>query len=280
MCEASEQYPFYPNPFSTIIATGGIASEDEVSVSFGSHSLLDLRSPVEQREREGQSHSDCSSMSDDEQTKKKGRMIRQRKIASFGENTIQVQCSGDEVLTPPPVAPVVSENNRQLKVDSLLEQSPVRDDKVAPVNNSQDESSSPDTPRRRARRHAVATCPPNPIDIQQLSERRASQDSNCAKEETVATPRQRKTYTIEARLQNPLNLQLQLEDMAAIVDDDMEESTPCVVEGEEKDVPMISQPGLDFNDDSLDVCPNPPASPHLPGKSNLALKEYQIIAKS
>ena len=268
MCEASEQCSFYPNPFSTIIATGSIASEDEVSVSLGSHSLLDLRSPVEQREREGQSHSDCSSMSDEEQTKKRGRMTRQRKIASFGKNTIQVQCNGDEVLTPPPVLPVGNENNYQLKADSLLEQSPIRDDTIAPVNNSQDESSSPDTPRRRARRHAVATCPPNPIEIQQLSERRASQDSDCTKEETVATPRQRKTYTIESRLQNPLNLQLQLEDTTAIVDD-MDESTPCGVEDEEEDVPVISQPCLEFDDDTLDVCPNPPTSPRLPGEPHL-----------
>ena len=260
MCEASEQCSFYPPPFSTLIATGGgIPSEDEVSVSFESHhSLLDVRSPLELKEREGQVHSDCSSsgMSDEERTKKMGPIKRQRKIDSFGENTVH---SGDEVLTPPPVAPVVSESNRQLKVDSLLEQSPVRDDTIAPANNSQDESTTlPDTPRRRARRHAVATCPP-PIDIQQLMERRASQESDYSKEETVTTPRRRKTYTIEARLQNPLNLQLQIEETAAIVDD-MEESTPC---SEEKDVPVISQPDLGFDDD---VYPNPPTSPHLPGE--------------
>ncbi len=262
MCEASEQCSFYPPPFSTLIATGGsIPSEDEVSVSFESHhSLLDVRSPLEMKEREGQVHSDgSSSVSDEEQTKKMRRIQRQRKIESFGENTAQEQCSGDEVLTPPPVAPVISESNRQLKVDSLLEQSPVRDDTVAPVNYNQDESSSPDTPRRRARRHAVATCPPNPIDIQQLREGRIGQESDLSKEETVTTPRQRKTYTIEARLQNPLNLQLQIEETAAIVDDDREERTPC---REEEDIPVINQPDLGFDDD----LPNPPASPHLPGE--------------
>ena len=260
ICEASEQCSFYPPPFSTLIATGGsIPSEDEVSVSFESHhSLLDVRSPLDLKEREGQIHSDSSSgVSDEERTKKTAPIKRQRRVESFGENTVH---SGDEVLTPPPVAPVVSEGNRQPKVDSLLERSPVREDTtVAPANNSQDDSnSSPDTPRRRARRHAVATCPP-PIDIQQLIERRASQETDYPKEETVTTPRQRKTYSIEARLQNPLNLQLQREETAAVVDD-IEESTPC---GEEEDAPVVSQPDLGFDDD---VCPNPPTSPHLPGE--------------
>lgn len=273
MCEASEQCSFYPPPFSTVIATGGsIPSEDEVSVSFGSHSLLDLRSPVEQKEREGQTHSDCSSgTSDEEQTRRMGRMRRQRKIASFGENTVQVQCSGDDVLTPPPVTPVISDNNRQLVVDPLLERSQVRGDTIPAVGSSQDESSSPDTPRRRARRHAVATCPPNPIDIQQLSERRASQEGDCTEEETVATPRQRKTYTIEARLQNPLNLQLHLEEDMMTMVDDTEERTPCGEEGEGEDVPVINQPPrLEFDDENtLDVCHNPPTSPLLPGELTL-----------
>lgn len=258
MCEASEQCSYYRNPFS-IIPSGNIASEDEISVSFGSHCLIDLR---EGGTKEGQSsQSDNSSMSDEEQTRKMGRMRRQRKIASFGENVIQVQCSGDEVLTPPPV---VSESDRQPRaVVPPPAPTSARDGEAAPGNNSQDESSSPETPRRRARRHAIATCPPNPIDIQQLSERRVSQDDDFAKEETVSTPRQRKTYSIEARLQNPLNIQLQLEDTMAMLQD-VEESTPCGVE--EEAVPVISQPDLEFDDDTLDMCPNPPTSPHLPGR--------------
>lgn len=262
MCEASKQCSYYPTPFS-IIASGSIASEDEMSVSFGSHCLIDLR---EGGTKEGQSsQSDNSSMSDEEQSRKMGRMRRQRKIASFSENVIQVKCNGDEVLTPPPV---VSESYCQPRVVEPPPPTSARDDEVAPVNNSQDESSSPETPRRRARRHAVASCPPNPIDIQQLSERRISQENDFTKEETVATPRLRKTYSIEARLQNPLNslnLQLQLEGDTTAMLEDVEESTPCGVE--EEAVPVISQPDLEFDDDTLDVCHNPPTSPHLPGRS-------------
>ena len=241
-------------------------SEDEMSFSFASgggsrHSLLVVMSPDEEREREeegeggGQALSDNSSSSSGEQMRQR-RIRRQNKIASFGENTIQMQCGGDDALTPPPV---VNNGDCQLRVESLLEPPPMRDEVVTPVNINQDDCSSPEQPKRRERRHAVASYHLNPIDIQELSIALPNERRVSGEEETVTTPRQRKTYSIEARLQNPLNMQLQLED-------NLGESMSYGVD--DRPIPTINRPDFEFDDDTLDVCPNPPASPHLPGESH------------
>ena len=303
--EATEKLSYYGEPYSmNIFAADCVPSEDEVSFSFASgsgsrHSLLDVRSPPPQdNDKETPVQSDSSSVGSGEQqeTRKKTvpRIVRQRKVGSIGESMAieGVQCSDDgDELTQPLV--VSEDKTSQLPVDSLLVPPPAREDCVTPVNvvqNDNTNSSPPEQSKHRGRRRAVATSPPNPINIQLLSEalpreRRLSEEEL---EETVVTPRQRKAYSTEARLHNPLNLQLQLVDTPSCSDvDDVDETTPRRLEDDDDEgeeefcVPVINVPDLEFDDGTLDVCPNPPTSPrlHVPGESGkVGKKKVKLLS--
>ena len=254
--EATEQLSYYADPYS-YFAGSNIPSEDEIAFSFASgssshHSLLVVVSPTPQEidEEQNKTQNDGSVM---EQTRKDEQVGRQRKVGSVGESTVQIHC--DEQLEQN-----ASLNDDQGEAD-LSSSEPVLVDKVITVNDVKDDS--PKQQKRRERRHAVVTARlQNPLEIVQLNSESSTSESKedegqCRREEPVTKPRQRKTYSAEARLHNPLIVQ---QDLETIDDRRIDEVEPVPT----LDVPP---PAVDHQfDDTLEMSTNSLTRPGVPGE--------------
>ena len=288
MREATEQLSYYDDPFSTQIFTrGNVASEDEVSFSFASgnsshHSLLVLLSPTLPESDEQHVLRDSSSCSSaDEPAGTKEGESRVRKISNLDRNTHVEEFSDDqaELMNH---TPSESEDGDQVMERRLLSVDPVKDKGDVADKVEDNYFEQPKKPKRRERRHATASYLINPLQLpeQQLVESHLSNESKEDKGEGIRddnvppTPRRRKTYSMEDRLQNPLSMQLELEnEFSTISKGDDDEPTPVSGSHVLKDSsPGDTQHHFDF-DDALDMYPNPPssppASPGLPTSPNL-----------
>lgn len=271
MREATKKLSYYDDPFSTQIFTrGNVPSEDEVSFPFSSanssrHSLIVLLSPT-LRENDGtvlRDSSSCSSADEPAGMPTNEMESRVRKNSNLGRNSHVKQFSGNQVESMNH-APNESEGGDQV-MEHLSSEDLVKDEAVTDkVGDNYLEQ--PKKPKRRERRHAMASYLINPLQLpgQQLSEspfsneRKEDNGEGISDDNVPPTPRQRKTYSMEDRLQNPLSMQLKLEELSASSKGDDDDSTPL------KDTPPGHvKPHFDF-DDGLDMYPNPPGSPGLP----------------
>ena len=102
----------------------------------------------------------------------------------------------------------------------------------------------------------------NPLEIVQLNSESSTSESKedegqCMREEPVTKPRQRKTYSAEARLHNPLIVQ---QDLETIDDRRIDEVEP---------VPTLDDPppAVDHQfDDTLEMSTNSLTRPGVPGE--------------
>ena len=289
--EVTEQFSCFEDPYSTKIFTpGNIASEDEISFPFGSadssrHSLLYLLSPThhdnDETQAAVQSDNSMSSGSTGEVKGRERRVRRQRKIASFGEEST-VGNEGASMLT----TQLADEESCKM-VEALSTSSVERQLKgeVCPGGDKDDSTDQVRKPQRRERRLAVALCVQNPLEIQKLNDNRSSpseekegQDESMT-EEAVTTPRQRKTYSMEDRLQLPLDFQLEHINNYGTSNKTADESELSILVSPSADTPQdpnqpASQPCFEFEDafNSLDTYPNPPTSPRLPGEDTFLIQ--------
>lgn len=290
MREATEQLSYYDDPYSTqIFAGGNVPSEDEVSFSFTStnsshHSLLVVLSPTLQENDQHitvlRDSSSCSSTDEPTGMKEEGSRVRQLS-ANFEGNTHE-HCSEDQAESMKHT-PNKSEEECQ-EVEHLLSEDLVKNENDITEKVGDNYREQPKTPQRRERRHAVASYFLDPLQLpeQQLSESHLSGERGEDSHEGIKdnnvppTPRQRKTYSVEDRLQNPLSMQLELgNEFTAISKGGDDDSTP--VSGShalEDSLPGDIRPRCDFDDPCGTLeppsSPGPPSSPRLPGELRLS----------